>query len=104
MLECHYALPAREKIDTSLKAGMADQAIVDGFVKEGGLAALAVPPAEGFNLLAWIMPFIALVFGLGVVMVWFKRFSRPRAVAPVAAPEVDRRYQDRIDREMENFE
>src|SRR5215218_9132115 len=64
MLECHYSLPARERIGQMQKAGMDDKTIVDAFVKEGGLAALAAPPTDGFNLLAWVMPFIAISFGV----------------------------------------
>lgn len=105
MLECHYTLPAREKIAQMQKAGASDQTIVDAFVKEGGLAALAAPPTEGFSLLGWIMPFIAIVFGIGVIGVWFARFARPRAagVAP-EPPVIDRRMQERMDRELQDLE
>src|SRR6476620_311943 len=61
MLECHYSLPAREKIGEMQKSGAGDQTIVDVFVKEGGLSALASPPTQGFSLLGWVMPFIGLV-------------------------------------------
>lgn len=104
MLECHYSLPAREKIGSMQKAGASDQAIVDTFVKESGLAALASPPAEGFNLLGWIMPFIAICFGLVAVAMWFKRMSRPKLAASQVEPVIDRKYQQRIDRELEELE
>src|ERR687893_2438415 len=52
MLECHYSLPARERIAQMQKTGASDDTIVKAFVKESGLAALAAPPAEGFHLLA----------------------------------------------------
>src|SRR3954451_6544928 len=104
MLECHYSLPAREKTATLQKTGATDQAIVNTFVKESGLAALASPPAEGFNLLGWLMPFIAISFGLVAVAMWFRRMSRPRPAAVVAAPSIDRKYQQRIDKELEELE
>jgi cytochrome c-type biogenesis protein CcmH len=104
MLQCHYSLPAREKIDQMQKAGASDQAIVDSFVKESGLSALASPPAEGFNLLGWIMPFLALAFGLGVVAIWFKRFLRTRSATSPELPEIDRKYQERMDKELEELE
>src|SRR5687767_4308934 len=47
MLGCGYTTPAREKIAAAQKAGVSDQAIIDGFVKEMGIVALAVPPASG---------------------------------------------------------
>lgn len=104
MLQCHYSLPAREKIDEMQKAGAPDQTIIDAFVKEGGLAALASPPTTGFSLLGWIMPFIAIVFGAGVVFIWFKRFTRPRPAAVGGAPVIDTRLQERMDRELEDLE
>src|SRR3954447_24313406 len=70
MLECHYSLPARERIAQMQRTGADDKTIVDAFVKESGLSALASPPTEGFNLLAWTMPFIAISFGLVAVGIW----------------------------------
>ena len=105
MLECHYSLPAREKIAQMQKAGSSDQTIVDTFVKESGLSALAAPPTEGFNLLGWVMPFIAILFGLAVVAIWFKTFRRQRtARCKRPVPEIDRRYQERMDKELEDLE
>jgi cytochrome c-type biogenesis protein CcmH/NrfF len=105
MLECHYSLPARERIAEMQKAGADDKTIVDAFVKEGGLAALAAPPTEGFNLLAWVMPFIAISFGLVAIAIWFKRFAGRRQLAPVRTEtEIDPRIQQRMDRELEELE
>ena len=59
MLGCHYCSPARERIASMQKRAISDETIIDTFVKEIGMVALAVPPAEGFNLLAWVMPLLA---------------------------------------------
>ena len=104
MLECHYSHPARETIGKMQKAGMGDQAIVDSFVQQHGLSALATPPTEGFHLLGWIMPFIVIGLGLGAIGVWMKRFRRPAAAAVVATPEVDERYRKRIDQELADLD
>jgi cytochrome c-type biogenesis protein CcmH len=105
MLECHYSLPARERIAEMQKAGTDDKTIIDGFVKESGLSALAAPPTSGFNLLAWVMPFVAISFGLVAIAIWFKRFAGRRQVAPAGpAPEIDPRIQQRMDRELEELE
>ena len=80
MLECHYSLPAREKIGGMQKTGMRDQQIVDTFVKERGIVALAAPPMQGFNLLGWIMPFIVhRVSDWSSSPSWMKRFRQAEA-------------------------
>ena len=104
MLECHYSLPARERIAEMQKAGASDDTIVSAFVKEGGLAALAAPPTEGFHLIAWIMPFVAVSLGLMAVFIWFKRFRTRTTDGPAEPPEIDPRYQQRMDRELEELE
>ncbi len=103
MLHCHYAGPARERIAKMLAEGMSDDQIVDVFVKEQGIRALVVPPAEGFNLLAWVMPFVAITFGLGVIWMFIRRFRRP-AAAPVPEPELLDRYRERIEKDLSKLD
>jgi len=104
MLECHYSSPAKQKIATLQKEGKSDQAIIDAFVKESGLAALAAPPAEGFNLLGWVMPFVALLLGLAALLYYFKRFRTLTAVASPPPPAVDEKYRQRIEAELAEME
>jgi cytochrome c-type biogenesis protein CcmH len=103
MLQCHYSLPAREKIAKMQAAGASDQEIIDSFVKEVGLAALAVPPAEGFNLLGWVMPFVGILIGLSLVAIYLKRFRKP-AEAPTPARPIDEAYRSRIEKEMADLD
>ena len=65
---------------------------------------MRAPPTEGFNLLGWVMPFIGLALGLAAVTVWFKRFVRKKPATTPELPEIDRRYQDRMDQELEELE
>lgn len=103
MLGCGYTTPAREKIAAAQKAGLSDQAIVDSFVKEMGVVALAVPPAEGFNLLGWIMPFIGIALGLAGIFVYWKRFH-PVGSGAATVPEIDEKYRKRIEADMADFD
>jgi cytochrome c-type biogenesis protein CcmH/NrfF len=106
MLECSYCRPKREKIAALQAAGKSDQSIIDAVVAEEGREALAVPPTEGFTLLAWTMPYIAIGFGL--IVIWmFVRSLRRRPAATAAAgidPAVLDRYQDRIDKDTANLD
>lgn len=107
MLQCHYAEPARQKVAALQAEGKSDDQILKIFVQESGLSALAVPPTEGFSLLAWVMPFVAIGIGLLGLSLYVKRYSPKRAKA-AAMPEVDpavlARYRDRIDKEVSNLE
>lgn len=102
MLQCHSASPARERIAELQKQGKSDDQIVDTFVQESGIVALAEPPAKGFNLLGYLMPFIAIVIGLGAIWAFMKRAANKPA--PAGVQPVDdallARYRDRIDKDL----
>lgn len=102
MLQCHYALPAREKIAAMQKEGQADQAIVDSFVKKEGVQALAVPPAEGFNVMAWVAPPAMTLAGLGLIGWFIRRYRRP--TEPVASDDQVKKFQAQIDKEFSDIE
>lgn len=104
MLGCHYSSPARERIAKMQAAGSSDEDIVAGFVKKEGKRALAVPPAEGFNLLSWTMPFIAIALGLWAILAFVKRNRQP--VPPMTAVDSAalERYQAEIDKDLAKLE
>ena len=96
MLQCHYSSPARQRIAQMSKAGMADDKIVDTFVRENGVQALAVPPAEGFNALVWIMPWAAAALGLGAIAWYVRRHSKPRPIEELPAATMEK-FHSQID-------
>lgn len=102
MLQCHYSSPAREKIAAMKAAGQSDDQVVAVMVAENGKQALSQPPAEGFSLLAWIMPFAAILLGLLAIVLFVKRFHGKRAAAGL--PPLDEalldRYHDQIEKEV----
>lgn len=106
MLGCHYATPKREQIAKMLGEGKNEEQIVNAAVKQEGLQALVTPPAEGFNVLAWLMPFIMIGLGLVVIGFFIKRMSAKRAAA--GTPELDDavldRYHDQIEKETSRLE
>jgi cytochrome c-type biogenesis protein CcmH len=106
MIGCHYSAPSREKIAAMQKAGMQDQQIIDAFVKEEGLKALAAPPTEGFSLVGWVMPFAMAGFGLIVVWMVIRRYMNMKPAAPMN--QIDKsvldRYHDQIESEIEKLD
>jgi cytochrome c-type biogenesis protein CcmH/NrfF len=70
-------------------------------VKEYGQRVLMKPPSEGFNLLGWLMPFIALAAGLALVWWLIRRFRAPLAAA---GPEPDPALMARIEKETDEMD
>lgn len=71
--------------------GMSRAAIVSFYRHKYGEKVLSAPTTEGFNLLAWTMPFIALFAGGGLIVLVFGRWrlasdSPPKGSVPVSAP------------------
>ena len=68
-------------------------------VADFGEQVLASPPKRGFNLLAWVIPPVAVLAGAIVLGVLAVRWSRGRAAAPDAAVP-DAALERRIDDEL----
>ena len=102
-LQCPSAPVMRAAIQEKLAAGLSEPAIIEAMVAQFGPAALAAPPAEGFNLTAWVMPFVALLLGLWVAVIVVRRWRR-RQPAPAAEPALVDRYRSQIEAEMKHLE
>jgi cytochrome c-type biogenesis protein CcmH len=111
MQNCGSAIPMREEIEKQIASGDSKDAIVASFVEKVGLKVLAAPPAKGFNLSAWILPFVALVVG-GVIALKVMRSWRAKTAAvesgraPVSFPasHLSDQQRQRIERELQDFE
>ncbi len=73
LLECnHVGCQSSDKMRNQLQAaldrGDNDDLILQGLVQEYGPTVIAAPTATGFNRVAWIMPFVALAFGITFVI------------------------------------
>ena len=76
---CPFAVPARRTIEEKIAQGMGKEAIIQSFVAQYGEVVLAAPTKTGFNLTAWVVPFVMLLVGGGIVRAVVKRWSRPGA-------------------------
>jgi cytochrome c-type biogenesis protein CcmH len=65
---CTYSDKMRDQLLAALDKGNNDDLILQGFVQEYGPTVIAAPTATGFNRVAWIMPFVALAFGISFLV------------------------------------
>ena len=73
--QCNFGLPVKADITASLAAGETGEDILARYMAEYGEKVLSSPTREGFNLLAWYGPYLALALGAIVVLVAVRRMS-----------------------------
>jgi cytochrome c-type biogenesis protein CcmH len=96
---------AKAQIRAALQQGYSEQQILDSFVAAYGERILAKPKAVGFNLMAWILPAIAILLGGIAAWKFLRHSSQPQAEAKPAKPvPSDDRYAQRLERELEEFD
>jgi cytochrome c-type biogenesis protein CcmH len=89
----------RAVIRERLAAGERPEQVIAYFVDKYGEWILLEPRRQGFTLLVWILPALAVATGLGLAAVLLVRWTRPRRAAAAALP-LDPAMSERIRREM----
>jgi len=107
---CSESKTVSKEVAAHLQNGNGKPEVLQAMVAQYGERILAAPTKEGFNLTAWILPFVALaVGGLIVVKVisgWKKQMpaQTAAAVVPKAETAPADKYQDRFERELRESE
>ena len=104
-----FAVPEREAIGRALDQGQTSQQIIDGYIARFGIIGYAAPPQEGFNLLAWVAPFVALLLGIVLIRTllisWKGRNdATPIGAAASVADDERNQYRDRLQHDLERFD
>lgn len=106
--DCGTADQMRGVIREKLDGGQTKQQILDYFVGQYGETVLSAPTKEGFNITAWIMPFVGLAVGIGIVYLvltrWLLASSKKPETASVQSEEELGEYEERFLREFQQFE
>ncbi len=100
--ECGLAPELIQKITEMVAAGQQEGQVYSAFETEFGASVLAVPKAEGFNLLAWILPFAGLLAGI-VVIVVVVRNLRPGEIPGERerkSVQIDEKYRRLLEKEL----
>lgn len=97
----------RGVIRDRLKAGESREQIETYFVEKYGEWVLLAPKKRGFNLLAWLLPFVGVVAGAFAVAVLARRWAAAREAKGSDTPSPpnpnDEPYRERLRRELDEF-
>jgi len=101
---CAYSTKMLAQIRQAVLRGDSDAAIKKAMVEEYGTVVLAAPTTKGFDIVAWIIPFVIFLLALGavvfVIKTWKNRKS-PTPPSPPAAPEELDSYRELARKETE---
>lgn len=98
----------KDMIAIQLSEGQELQTIKNYFVEQYGPQVLGEPPRSGFNWLAWILPFVAVIAG-GVFLWTRARRMTPHAAGGLAAPlpgaaPQDEPYARKLEEELKHYD
>jgi len=106
--------PAMHRVVVArLDSGMTAAQVIAAFQQQYGEVVLMSPPKHGFNWAAYLMPFVGLFIGLGIVGAVMRGWFRVRPRQPLegeapaeagAAPTASDDEMQRLKRELERFE
>ena len=92
---CQYSDRMRAELMAAVQRGDSDDLTLQAFVQKYGPTVLAAPTTRGFNRVAWITPYLALLLGIlgtiALVRVWRHRpAAAPSGLKPnISSPELD---------------
>ncbi len=90
-----------------MSQGKGKEEITTAFVARYGEKVLSAPTTSGFNLAAWITPFLAVLVGgvlIGLISLrWSRRNVQNGSGRPPAPASADR-YRDRLKKELDAFD
>lgn len=81
-------------IRSQVAAGATDEEVRQYFISKYGEWVLLEPKAEGFNLLVYGLPFLALLAGAGLILVAVRRWTAPVEEEPEAREQEPERVAD----------
>lgn len=100
---CSTALGMRKQLVEALATTSSDEQVLAAFSQAYGPAVIAIPAKTGFDLLAWVMPWVAAAIGLLLVLLLVRYWSQ-RQAAPAGAStstELNQQALSSVQREIE---
>ncbi len=112
-MTCSESRAVSKEVGTLLENGKGKTEVLQAMVVTYGERILAAPTKEGFNLTAWILPFVALVVGgfivVKVIAGWKQQAHRSNQLQAAAQEQSERKpvseqYAERLERELREFD
>lgn len=109
--DCETANQIRTKITELMGQGQGKTQIVDYFISQYGEKMLASPSKKGFNLVAWILPFVVVIAGsvalFFILRIWVLKGRNGVNAAvtmlqPVTSQETEE-YRGRLEEELKIY-
>jgi cytochrome c-type biogenesis protein CcmH/NrfF len=86
---CQYSDRMRGELMAGVERGDSDDLTLQSFVQKYGTTVMAAPTTTGFNRVAWVMPYLALVLGITTVVLVVRTWRMRPLVAPVRGAELE---------------
>ena len=111
-LQCGSAIPLKQEVAQQIASGATEDQIMQYFARKYGEKILSAPGTSGFNLAAWIVPYVGIALGgvlIGLVVARWRRGSpsapEPAPHAPGGGPApADAALRARLERELADYE
>ncbi len=112
-MTCSESRAVSKEVAAFLETGKTKTEVLQAMVVKYGERILAAPTKEGFNLTAWILPFVALAAGgfivAKVIAGWKQQAHRANQLRTAAQEQseqkpVSDRYAERLERELREFD
>ncbi len=103
---CATAIGVTQEVRKLVAEGVSEEEIFAQYEEKYGPQVLGAPKPEGFNLLAWILPFVAAGFGTIIVVAMAKKLkptqneSRETTGKP---EEINEKYRKLLDQELKDW-
>lgn len=90
-VNCPSAIPLRKEIAGLIEQGLSREEVLDHFRRKYGEKILSAPTTRGFNLTAWVAPFLAVLLASAFIVAVATRWRRREQIrepAPAGVVEV----------------
>ncbi|MCC6848066.1 MAG: cytochrome c-type biogenesis protein CcmH [Deltaproteobacteria bacterium] len=104
-VQCPSGIPLKQEIATQLGEGKTRAEVLTYFATKYGEKILSAPTTTGFNLVAWVTPFAAVLAAGAVIVVVSRRWRRPPSAPPDSRPApIDDARRARLEAELDRFD